>query len=533
MLTVAFVFFLTLFLLLYKFITQNFDRWEKAGIPFKPGRFPLGSINFLSGKKNGNEYILDLCKEFKDEKFFGYYSLGKPMLVIQDLEMMKAMKTRDFRHFPDTQDENISRTLRTGGELDSLFNHNVGSARGDEWRDVRSSLTPVFTSGKMKAMMKFIVEVSENLLAEMEKKSETGEFELKDVTGKFSLDALASCAFGIDFNSFGGAQSSAFVEHASELFKQDIWGLLAIFKFLPGVPRLFQMLNINVQKPKTTKFFRDIVTDTLKTRAKSGERRNDMIDMMVDAMKQIAMDKEQKEQDETEQEQFEQDMKFNHKQKRKLTEQDIISNLIVLLIVGYDTTGMTLAAILWALSENQDVQEKLRREVDEAWEAANGVFPDYSSLQALPYLEMVVMETLRLYGPAALTMRACNEDYRLPGTDFTVRKNDMIFFPNEAFHKDPNQWSHPNTFNPDQWAPEERSKRSPHAFQAFGQGPRACLGMRFALLELKVAVAMLVRHLELLPGSTTIKPLQLDPSHGMAWFKGGLWASIKRRDLAM
>ena len=75
--------------------------------------------------------------------------------------------------------------------------------------------------------------------------------------------------------------------------------------------------------------------------------------------------------------------------------------------------------------------------------------------------------------------------------------------------------------------------RSPHAFQAFGQGPRACLGMRFALLELKVAVAMLVRHLELLPGSTTIKPLQLDPEHGMAWFKGGLWASVKRRDVVM
>ena len=71
--------------------------------------------------------------------------------------------------------------------------------------------------------------------------------------------------------------------------------------------------------------------------------------------------------------------------------------------------------------------------------------------------------------------------------------------------------------------------------------------MRFALLELKVAlamlviiiiillikvaVAMLVRHLELMPGSTTIKPLQLDPSHGMAWFKGGLWASVKRRDV--
>lgn len=333
----------------------------------------------MSGKKNGNEYILDLCKEFKDEKFFGYFSLGKPMLVVQDLEMVKTMKTKDFRHFPDTQDENISRTMRTGGDLDSLFNHNIGSARGDEWRDVRSSLSPVFTSGKMKAMMKFIVEVSENLLAEMEKKSEIGEFELKDVTGKFSLDALASCAFGIDFNSFGGEKSSAFVEHASQLFKQDIWGLLAIFKFLPGVPWLFQMLNINVQKPKTTKFFKDIVTDTLRARANSGEKRNDIIDMMVDAMKQIAMEKEE---DEMEHEQFEQDMKFTHKQKRKMTEQDIVSNLIVLLIVGYDTTGMTLAAILWALSENPDVQEKLRREVDDAWELGGGVFPDYSSIQA-------------------------------------------------------------------------------------------------------------------------------------------------------
>ena len=48
---------------------------------------------------------------------------------------------------------------------------------------------------------------------------------------------------------------------------------------------------------------------------------------------------------------------------------------------------------------------------------------------------MVVMETLRLYGPAALTMRACNEDYRLPGTDFTVRKNDMLLFPSAVFHR--------------------------------------------------------------------------------------------------
>ena len=65
-------------------------------------------------------------------------------------------------------------------------------------------------------------------------------------------------------------------------------------------------------------------------------------------------------------------MKFSNKQRRKLTEQDIISNLIVLLIVGYDTTGMTLAAVLWAPTENEQVQEKLRCEVDEAWDSGGG-----------------------------------------------------------------------------------------------------------------------------------------------------------------
>ena len=69
-------------------------------------------------------------------------------------------------------------------------------------------------------------------------------------------------------------------------------------------------------------------------------------------------------------------MKFSNKQRRKLTEQDIISNLIVLLIVGYDTTRMTLAAVLWPLAENEQVQEKLRCEVDEGWEL-DGDFLSY------------------------------------------------------------------------------------------------------------------------------------------------------------
>ena len=89
------------------------------------------------------------------------------------------------------------------------------------------------------------------------------------------------------------------------------------------------------------------------------------MDMMLDCMK----DQEQAEhENEDETDQYQQDMKLSHKRKRQLTDKDIISNLMIFLIVGYDTTGMTLAFALYALSLNPDVQEKLQQEVDEAWE---------------------------------------------------------------------------------------------------------------------------------------------------------------------
>ena len=71
---------------------------------------------------------------------------------------------------------------------------------------------------------------------------------------------------------------------------------------------------------------------------------------------------------------------------------------------------------------------------------------------------------------------------------------------------------------------------SRYAFQAFGQGPRACIGMRFALLEAKVAVMALLRKYSFKPGSRTMEPLQLDPDNALAWVKGGLWARIERRE---
>ena len=89
-----------------------------------------------------------------------------------------------------------------------IWRSQLGATTGDDWKDVRSTFTPIFTSGKMKGMMKFLEHVSSNLVEEMKAKAQSGdEFELKEIFGKFSLDSLASSAFGVDAESFTNKKS--------------------------------------------------------------------------------------------------------------------------------------------------------------------------------------------------------------------------------------------------------------------------------------------------------------------------------------
>ena len=92
---------------------------------------------------------------------------------------------------------------------------------------------------------------------------------------------------------------------------------------------------------------------------------------------------------------FFRDMKFSHKRNKTLDNNAIVSNLMLLLVVGYDTTGMTLSYLAYAMSKNPEVQEKLQQEIDKAFEESEEEFPDYNTIQNLPYLDMVIHETLR------------------------------------------------------------------------------------------------------------------------------------------
>jgi len=522
------LFILVLFFLLYRYVTKHFGKWTALGIPQSKGYFPFGSYNFLGGR-HLDEMSDEDHKKFSDEKYFGWFLLGKPILAINDVNLLRHIQVKDFDHFVDRTSPEINKAMFSGGDIDKIWELQLTNLNGDEWKDLRTVFTPIFTSGKMKGMLKFIKHIAGDLTNEMEMKAKKGEeFELKDVFGKYSMDAMASSAFGVDAESFTN-ENSKFVKYAAETFKQSKLDIVVfLVKLIPGVPKLFSWLKLNTFKAKETKFFRDVILQTIRTRRETKERKNDLVDLMLDCIK----DESPVEEKEEVIDQYENDMKLTHtkKSKHQVDELSIVATALVLLVAGYDTTGMTLSYLAYAMSKNPEVQKKLQEEVDQAFEESGGEIPDYSVIQSLPYLDMVVHETLRVHSPTGVNFRVANKDYKLPGTDIVLKTGDMISWNARSLHVDPDHWTNPTEFYPEHFSKEEKANRNPYAFQAFGQGPRACIGMRFALLEAKVAVLSVLRKLSFKPGTKTIEPIVIDAESQLDWAKGGLWAFVEARD---
>ena len=152
-------------------------------------------------------------------------------------------------------------------------------------------------------------------------------------------------------------------------------------------------------------------------------------------------------------------------QNQSLDEITIVATAMIMLIAGYDTTGSTLSYAGFELAKNQEIQDKLRAEVDAAFdecEEAGNEFPDYNTVQNLPYLDMVIHETLRRHPPLQVASRACVKDYVVPGGNgLVIKEGTLIDIPICGLHQDEEHYPNPKVFNPEHFSKEGKAKRHP------------------------------------------------------------------------
>jgi len=155
---------------LYFYVTRNFNFWHKLGVPYvKPTPF-FGTLKECTLQKTTiGEQLQRIYNEHSDKPYVGIFSFDKPSLLIRDLELVKNILVKDFQNFMD-------RIFSVEERFDPLFGNVLSVLNGHLWRHLRTSLTKVFTSRKMK-MMFYLVDTCGKELADcLEKATADGKF---------------------------------------------------------------------------------------------------------------------------------------------------------------------------------------------------------------------------------------------------------------------------------------------------------------------------------------------------------------------
>jgi cytochrome P450 len=176
----------------------------------------------------------------------------------------------------------------------------------------------------------------------------------------------------------------------------------------------------------------------------------------------------------------------------RLDDQQLRHEMMGLLIAGHETTANALTWTFYLLSQNQDSIERLRREVRQA---LDGSTPTSADIPRLPYLRLVLDESLRLFPPAWIIGRRAIADDEIGG--YHVPAGTVIAICIYTLHRHPAFWETPDLFDPERFTPERSADRHKYAYIPFSIGPRQCIGNSFALLEASLILASIAQRFEL------------------------------------
>ncbi|CAN7937496.1 unnamed protein product, partial [Ixodes hexagonus] len=377
--------------------------------------------------------------------------------------------------------------------LEPLLDNMMLIAPSEQWRKIRPSASPAFSSGKLRKMNNLIEDcvkvTSEHLKRAAE---EDKDVEMKQFYGHYALDVIARCAFGTKLDSHTD-QRNEFVTRAKKAFL----GVLTLpVIFLLVFPGVFKLFNI---KPLSDRFqyFKDISLKIIKGRQENNIQHHDFLQLMMDAQEGGIAAAPGKARD-TDNEIFDlgsEPKDDTNLHAKALTEDEAMAQCVLFFLAGHDTTSSVISFVAYMLALHPEVQSKLQKEVDECF-AKHGTAPSLDAISKLPYLHGVVSETLRMFPPGVRIERSASQDYVLGDTGIKVPKGCVVVVPIYAMHYDPENFRDPFTFDPERFSEENVDSIRPYTYLPFGAGPRNCIGMRFAIQAVKLCVLHSVHNVE-------------------------------------
>ncbi|XP_055313647.1 probable cytochrome P450 6d5 [Sitodiplosis mosellana] len=457
--------------LAWLYIRHAYSYWKRRGVPYLKPKFPFGAFaNGFLQKISIDDQVKEIY-DLSTEPFVGVYSLMTPVILFRDPELIRTILIKDFANFPH-------RGWYVNEDVDPMA-HNMLVQNGEAWRNSRTKLSPSFTTGRLKAMFQTIMKCGDSLDGFISEYAKSGEvLEIREVVARFATNVIASVSFGIEIDSIKYPDSE-FREYGKQFFEPTIKNMLRNTGsfFAPSMAKLFRSRFVDKD---VGDFMIDTVRDNLQYREKHNITQKDFFQMLMQ-LRNTGKVTEDNDDWSTKMTSGEKLMSIN----------EMAAQAHVFFVAGYESNSTTMSFCMYELAKHPETQQKVYKEIVAVLERYNGQLT-YDSLAEMKYMENCIEETLRMHTPFGFFTRRCVKDYRIPNSNVVIEKGIQVMISVDGIHYDPKYYKEPMRFMPERFS-EEKVPFIDRPFLSFGDGPRNCIGLRFAKLQTKLGVVLMLR----------------------------------------
>lgn len=351
----------TLFIFaLYVRIKRAHTYWTQRNVPTLGNTSIFGNMENPFRQKHGlRGTFFKAYNEFKrrGELHGGLYLLTQPVYMPVDLQLVKLVLSGDYEYFH-------GHGFKVNEQKDPLLAH-LFNLDGEQWKFMRTILTPTFTSGKMRVMFNTLLDCTHPLVDHISEEIVIHQaLNLKEILSCFTMDVIVSCVFGLQSNIFNNPDTE-FRKYGKQVFAGSL--RIKLYTFVKFVlPSLGKLIHVKKLSAELENFFINVIRDVMSYRKNNNLERNDFIKLFIE---------------------LEGKAKANGKD--SLTVEQIAAQSFIFFTAGFESSSMTMTFCLHELSFNQNIQDKLRDEIKSTLTKNNGELT-YEGLMSMQYLDLVI-----------------------------------------------------------------------------------------------------------------------------------------------
>ncbi|PCR89091.1 cytochrome P450 [Natrinema ejinorense] len=399
-----------------------------------------------------------------------YVAFGREFVAISDPELVETvLVSRDDEFWK--------------GEFESRFGDLVAPdgvfyAEGSDWRRQRRLLQSLFTPKRIES---YAADMVGETVRMVEGWTDGTVVNVREVLSTFTLGVLTRSLFDLDLKGERADVVVRMVDALAEYVDSEMLGLRSVLpSWVPSkAERKFDRAMADL----------DALVESLvhEHRESEGES-DDLLSLLATA---------------------------EYPDGTTPTPSEVSDQLVQFLVAGHETSATALTYTCWLLANDPEMQRRLVREIETVCGDQN---PTIDDLGSLTLSEAVINEAMRLYPPFPFIHRQPHEPTTLGG--YRIPPESTLQLPLSSVHLDDRWWHNAESFRPERWLPEAEQTgdwncdRPEYAYFPFGGGPRHCIGMRFAMTELQLSLAAMIRRIEFEPVTETLDPtwkVSLDP----------------------